>query len=75
MWAYYYVDLETRPMHLTYDSGVACIFKQVSCSSMRDWNMVMANLNYVGVLKEILVVDYLSLQLVLFKCFWILANT
>jgi hypothetical protein len=36
--------------------------------------MVMANLNFVEVLKEILV-DYSSLQLVLFKCSWIPTNT
>jgi hypothetical protein len=30
---------------------------------MRDRNTVMANLNYVGVFKEILVVDFSSLQL------------
>jgi hypothetical protein len=31
MWAYgnhYRVDVDTRPTHATYDSGVACIFKQ-----------------------------------------------
>ncbi len=35
MWAYgnhYMVDVETRLTHATYDSGVACIFKQGSCS-------------------------------------------
>jgi hypothetical protein len=62
-------------MHMTYDSGVACIFKQMSHSSTRDKNMAMANLNYIGVLKEIMVVDYLSLQLILFKCSQVLANT
>jgi hypothetical protein len=31
MWAYgnhYKVDVETRPTHAMYDSGVACIFRQ-----------------------------------------------
>jgi hypothetical protein len=78
MWVYinhYRVDMELGPMHLTYDYGVACIFRQASRSSTRDENMVMANLNYVGILKEILVVDYLGLLLVLFKGSWIPANT
>jgi hypothetical protein len=76
MWAYqnhYRVDMEFGPMHLTYDFGVACIFRQPSRSSTKDENMVMANLNYVNILK--VVVDYLGLLLVLFKCSWILANT
>jgi len=79
MWAYgnhYCVDMELRPlMHLKYDYRVACIFRQVSRSSTKDHNMVMANLNYVGLLKEILTVDYFDLLLVLFKCSWIPTNT
>lgn len=79
MWSYanhYHVDMELRPlMHLKYDYGVACIFKLVNCSSMKDHNMVMENLNYVGVLKEMLVVDYFNLQLILFKYSWIPTNT
>jgi hypothetical protein len=79
MWVYgnhYHVDMESWPlMHMTYDYGVACIFRQASHSSTRDHNMVMANLNYVVVLKEILVVDYSSLLLVLFNCSWIPTNT
>lgn len=78
MWAYgnhYRVDVETWPWHVVYDSGVACIFRQVSCSSTQDQNFVMGNLAYVGVLKEILVVDYVGLPMVMFKCSWIPSNT
>lgn len=79
MWAYgnqYHVDMELRPlMHLKCDYGVAYIFRLVSCSSTKDYNMVMVNLNYVGVLKEMFVVDYFGLLLVLFKCSWIPTNT
>ncbi len=57
---HYRVDLEIGPMHMTFDFGVACIFKQASRNSIRDQNMVTANLNYV-VLKEILVMDYSNL--------------
>lgn len=57
-WAYgnhFWVDLETtRPTNLTYNARVACIFNQASQSSMRNQNRIVANLNYVGVLKEIL---------------------
>ncbi len=77
MWVYgnlYCVDTETGPVHMTYDFRVACIFKQASHTLIRDQNMVMAYFNYIGVLKDILVMDYSSMWLVLFKCCWILAN-
>jgi hypothetical protein len=35
----------------------------------------MGNLKYIGVLKEILVVDYACLPMVLFTCSWIPTNT
>jgi hypothetical protein len=70
---HYRVDMELGPMHLTYDFGVACIFRQASCSSTKDENTVMVNLNYVSIFK--VVVDYASLLLVLFRCSWILTNT
>jgi hypothetical protein len=61
MWAYgnhYRVDFEIGPTHATYDSGVTCIFKQGSHSSIRDKNIIKANLHYVGVLKEIIIMSY-----------------
>jgi hypothetical protein len=65
------VDPKTiRPTHLTKDVGVACIFHQASQSSMPDENRIIANLHYVGLLKEIVLVDYFGLHLVLFKCSW-----
>jgi len=61
MWAYgnhYQVDEhEGRMMHATYDSGMAYIFKQGSRCSIQDRNIVVANLHYVGVLKEIIAVS------------------
>jgi hypothetical protein len=54
---------------------VGYIFRQVSHSWTQDWNFVMGNLNYIGVLKEILVVDYACLPMVLFTCSWIPTNT
>jgi hypothetical protein len=41
----------TRPTHLTYDVGVACIFHQANQSSMRNQNIIITNLNYAGLLK------------------------
>jgi hypothetical protein len=74
MWAYgnhYKVDVETRPTHAMYDSGIACIFKRGSHSSVSDKNIVMANLHYVGVFKKIIVVFYISQRVTLMKCSWI----
>jgi hypothetical protein len=46
------VDLKTtRPTHLTYDFGVACIFHQANQSSTRNQNIIITNLNYAGLLK------------------------
>jgi hypothetical protein len=79
MWVYinhYRVDENERCMaHATYDSGVACIFSQGSWCSARDQNIIVANMHYVGVLKEIIVVSYGGLRLVVMKCSWIHVNT
>jgi hypothetical protein len=64
------VDVETWPTHATYDTSIACIFKQCSHSSIQDMNIVMANLHYVGVLKEIIVVSYIHQRVTLTKCSW-----
>ncbi len=78
MWAYgkhYMVNVETRPTHAMYDSGVACIFRQGSRSFVRNRNIVLANLHYVGMLKEIIVVSYTSQRVTLMKCSWIHVHT
>jgi hypothetical protein len=77
MWAYgnhYRVDVETWPTHATYDNGVACIFRQVSHNFVQDKNIVMANLHYVGMLKEIIVVSYTNQRVTLMKRSWILVH-
>jgi len=71
MWTYgshYRVDVETWPTHATYDSGVACIFKQGSYSFVQVMNIVMGNWHYVGMLKEIIVMSYTSQRVTLMKC-------
>jgi hypothetical protein len=71
MWAYgnhYKVEVETWPTHAMYDSGVACIFRQGSRSFVQDINIVMVNLHYVGVLKEIILMSYTGQHVTLMKC-------
>ncbi len=78
MWAYgnhYRVDVDTRPTHATYDSGVACIFKQGNHTYVWDKNIVIANLHYVGMLKEKIVVSQTSQCVTLMKCSWIPIHT
>jgi hypothetical protein len=54
-----------------YDNGVTCIFKQGNRISILDKNIVMANLHYVGMLKEIIIVPYINQCVTLMKCSWI----
>jgi hypothetical protein len=65
---------EGHVVHATYDSGVVCIFKQSSWCFAWDRNIVVANLHYVGVLKEIISVSYGRLWFTLMKCLWIPIN-
>jgi hypothetical protein len=69
------VDVETWPTHAMYDNGVTCIFRQGSRSSIWDKNIVMANLHYVGVLKEMIIVSYINQHVTLMKCSWIPIHT
>jgi hypothetical protein len=77
MWAYgnhYQVEGEKGDCHMTYDSGIACIFIQGSRSSTSNCNVITINLNYEGVLKKILVVSYASMKHILFHASWIPSN-
>ncbi len=59
MWAYgnhCRVDLDDGYLsHSTYNSGGACIFIQAIHSLARNQNIIVAYLQYVGMLKEIVV--------------------
>jgi len=56
---HYWVDLKDgHPSHAMYDFGVACIFIQESRNLVQDQNIIIAYLKYMGVLKEIVVVNY-----------------
>jgi hypothetical protein len=61
--------------HATYDSGVAHIFNQGSWCYAQDQNIIMANMCYVGVLKEKIDVSHGGLRLVVMRCSWIPINT
>jgi hypothetical protein len=77
MWAYgnhYRVEGEIGDCHMTYDSGIACIFIQGRHLSARDRNVITTNLYYVGVLNEILVVSYATMKRILFCASWIPSN-
>jgi hypothetical protein len=55
MWAYdnhYPVDDHEECMaHVTYESGVACIFRQGNCCFVLNRTIIMPNVHYVNVLK------------------------
>jgi hypothetical protein len=65
---------EGRKVHATYDSGMACIFKQGSQCFTWERNIVVVNLHYINVVK-INALSYGRLWLVLMKCSWIPINT
>jgi hypothetical protein len=62
MWAYknhfYCEDALYGATHVSYDSGVACIMNQRCQSSTTDRNPVDASLKFIGVLQNILRVEY-----------------
>lgn len=74
MYAYgfhFRVDDESGPSHVSYDSGIACIATQTCRSSRADRHPVEAALKYVGILKDIIHVEYGHIRYVVLKCSWI----
>jgi hypothetical protein len=57
--------------HVSFDSGVACIGDQRCQSSGHDRNPVDATLKFVGVLRNIIRVEYASTKINVFKCAWV----
>ena len=73
--SHYRVDMEEGgPRHVTYDSGVAelAVRAQTPCSSR---NAVQVELARVGVLKNILVLNYGDLNIVLMVVSWVAKHT
>ena len=61
--------------HLTtMDSGVAATLQQLCQSSMKDRNMKLLKLEYVGWVEEILLADYGHFEVVVLYCSWVVAN-
>jgi hypothetical protein len=60
MWAYgNHLRVESVERHLkTLDSGIAATFRRPCRSGLRDPNPVVADLEYVGSLQEILELNY-----------------
>ena len=78
MYAYGYhfrVDNEQGQSHISFDSGVACIATQTCRSSRADQHPIEADLQYVGVVKDIIEVDYGHIQYTVLKCSWIRPDT
>ena len=57
--------------HVSYDCGIAGLFKQGCRSNIRDKEVVEVQLAYVGTLVEILQVSYGSTNVILFKGRWV----
>lgn len=74
MWAYGYhfrADDEVGRSNVSFDSGVAAIITQECRSSRADRNPVEADLQYVGIINDIVQVDYGHIKFQVFKCSWI----
>ncbi|CAM8913860.1 unnamed protein product [Rhodiola kirilowii] len=53
------------------NSGVTLVAETTNISSARDRNPISAPLNYFGVIEEIWELDYVKLQVPVFKCKWV----
>jgi len=71
MYAYgqhFRVDDEAGRSHVSFDSGVACLAIQTCKSSRANRNPVEATLRYVGIVKDILEVEYGHLKYNVLRC-------
>ena len=74
MWAYGYhfrAEDNSGGTNVSYDSGVAAIISQTCRSSRADRHPVEAELLYVGVVQDILKVDYGHITHNVLRCSWI----
>lgn len=76
MWAFgNHLRLASAETHLkTCDSGVAAIFRRPCRAGLRDQNHVLADVEYVGQVHEIIEVNYGRLCVIVLFCSWIKAN-
>ncbi len=67
--------MASAKLHLsTSNSGVATTFEHGCHSHSNDQNPIMASLEYVGWIKEIMELDYGKFQTVVLLCNWVVAN-
>ena len=74
MWAYGYhfrAEDEAARQYVSFDAGVAAIITQTCRSSRADRHPIEAQLQYVGIIKDILRVDYGHLKFNVLRCSWI----
>ena len=76
MWAFgNHLRVASVETHLkTCDSGVAATFRRPCRASLRDRNPVMAEVEYVGQIHEIVELNYGGLCVIVLLCSWIKAN-
>ena len=76
IWAFgNHLRVASAEIHLTTcDSGVAAIFRHLCRSGPRDRHLVLADVEYVGQVHEILELNYGGLCVIVLLCNWIKAN-
>ena len=76
MYAYgNHIRVRGAEVHLsTCDSGVAATFSQSCRASRKDKNHMLANVEYVGWVEEIIGADYGKFELLLLYCKWVQAT-
>jgi hypothetical protein len=76
MWAFgNHLRVANAKHHLLIvDSGVVTTFEQECHSRSNDRKLVLASLEYVGWIEEILELDYGRFQTIVLLCNWVVAN-
>ena len=72
MWAYgwhYHVEI-VDVKRWYFDCGIMVDFKQSSRPTSKYKNIIEGDLQYVGIIKEIIEMDYHSYKYCIFKCIW-----
>ena len=60
--------------HVSFDSRVACVASQTCRASLVDKSLVEAALKYIGIVRNIIKVDYTTLKVNIMKYQWIKPN-
>ena len=57
--------------HCYQNSGVSLVVKTMLLSSAKDKKPIVANICFYGMIEDILLLDYSSFQIPVFKCQWV----